>query len=330
LLTARVESVLRYSTRALELLARQHRPEPGDAMYVNFASGEALYWQNRLPEAIEYLRRVWHEALTYQEPILLLQAQALIKLYNHATGEAEAVLDPVTQAHHWKQVQELGSMADQAAVMLWELRYGIACGAPQTGLREFGALGLTLDSIPTEAPDLMWLALLTAYVAKGEQLERLTPKFELMFERARSISSPYLMIQINLLQARQLHQLGRRNTARSVMRQLLREVEATGYVRMILDQPELLPVLQLAGSNYARWLLTLPVKPARPASATAFSPREERLLTLLADGLTTAQIAEHLVLTASTTRSYLSRLYAKMGVKNHTQATAWARRHLQQ
>lgn len=330
LLTAQVESVLRNNTRVLELMARQHRPEPGDAMYVNFTAGEALYWQNRLPEAIVYLRRVWHETLTYQDPVLLLQAQAVIKLYNHATGEAEVVLDSVAEAHHWKQAQELGLMANLATIVLWELRYGIACGAPQTGLRRFGTLGLTLDSIPTDAPDLIWLGLLTAYVAKGEQLERLTPKFELMLERAHAISSPYFTIQINLLQARQLHQLGRRNTARGVMRQLLRDVEATGYVRMILDQPELIPILQLAGSNYARWLLTLPVKPARPASATAFSPREERLLALLADGLTTAQIAEHLVLTASTTRSYLSRLYAKMGVNNHAQATAWARRHLQQ
>lgn len=327
LLTAQVNNALHNNALVRSLAMRQDRPDPSDGMFVDFVVGEALYWQNRLPEAIVYLRRAWDEAVTYQDSSFLLQVQAAIKLYNRATGEAGLVLDPDSQTHHWQQANELNPLHSRAALVLWELRYGLACRAPQAGWRAFDALGITLESLPTDAPDMMWFALLTAYVSRGRQLEQLTPGFELMLRRARAISSPYYLIQLNVLRARQQHQLGRHNAARGVMRQLLHEVAATGYVRMILDQPDLIPILRLAGNDHANWLLTQMAKPAQSPATTNLSPREEALLALLADGLGAEQIAERLVLTRSTTRSYLSRLYAKIGVKNHTQAMAWSRLH---
>lgn len=132
------------------------------------------------------------------------------------------------------------------------------------------------------------------------------------------------------LQSRQLYQLARRNAARGAMRQLLQAVESTGYVRMVIDQLGLRPALQLADNAYASWLLAQMAPPDRSISLINFSRREAGILTLLAEGLSPQQIAEHLVLGRSTTRSYLSRLYAKLGVENHTQAVTWARHRRQQ
>ncbi len=330
LYTAQVENVVRSNARVLELMACQSRPDPGDGMFTNFLAGEALYWQNRLPEAIESLRQAWRDTLVYQDSNLLLQVQAAIQLYNHATGATEPLLDPALHAHHWEQAHALRPLHSQAALVLWELRYGTACGAPQIGLRKFDALGLTVETLPIDAPDLVWLCLLTALITKGEQLERLTSAFELMLQRAHDMSSPYFLIQIKALQALQLYQLGRRNAARGAMRQLLQAVESTGYVRMVIDQPGLRPILQLADNAYAGWLLAQMAPPDRSISVTNFSRREAGILRLLAEGLSPQQIAEHLVLSRSTTRSYLSRLYAKLGVENHTQAVTWAQHHRQQ
>jgi len=168
----------------------------------------------------------------------------------------------------------------------------------------------------------------SAQVAKEEQFERLTSAFDLMRHRARDASSAYLTIQIEALQARRLYLLGRRNAAHSIMRQLLQRVETTGYVRMVIDLPGLYPLLQLADNAYANRLLAQRL-PASPAPAASFTRRGREILALLAEGLSLQQIAGPLVLASSTMRTYLSRLCAKLGVENHTQAVAWSRRYRQ-
>lgn len=57
----------------------------------------------------------------------------------------------------------------------------------------------------------------------------------------------------------------------------------------------------------------------------ALSPREREILTLLADGLSNAEIAERLGISEKTVRNHLSRLFDKLGVWSRTQAIVFAR-----
>jgi|GEM_PF-1432274 len=61
--------------------------------------------------------------------------------------------------------------------------------------------------------------------------------------------------------------------------------------------------------------------------ATArFSPRQEEVLSLIADGLTDKQIAHRLGLRQRTVRTHLERLYARYGLHNRAGAvTVWLR-----
>jgi DNA-binding NarL/FixJ family response regulator len=54
------------------------------------------------------------------------------------------------------------------------------------------------------------------------------------------------------------------------------------------------------------------------------SERETEVLVLLAQGLTNRQIAESLFLSPETVKTYVSRLYAKLGVTNRASAVVWA------
>jgi DNA-binding NarL/FixJ family response regulator len=54
------------------------------------------------------------------------------------------------------------------------------------------------------------------------------------------------------------------------------------------------------------------------------SERETEVLVLLAQGLTNRQIAEALYLSPETVKTYVSRLYAKLGVSNRASAVVWA------
>ncbi|GAB7041281.1 MULTISPECIES: helix-turn-helix transcriptional regulator [Catenuloplanes] len=62
----------------------------------------------------------------------------------------------------------------------------------------------------------------------------------------------------------------------------------------------------------------------RRHSATVVSPREREVLNLLRDGLTVPQIAATLGLSESTVKTYLARIYDKLGVTGRNQAVATA------
>ena len=61
-----------------------------------------------------------------------------------------------------------------------------------------------------------------------------------------------------------------------------------------------------------------------PASLTA---REVEVLRLLAQGLTSAQIAEQLVLSLLTVNTHVRSIYSKLGVTSRSAATRWAIEH---
>lgn len=63
-------------------------------------------------------------------------------------------------------------------------------------------------------------------------------------------------------------------------------------------------------------------KPGRPS----LTKQEERLLDLLAEGLTNREISERLHLAEKTVRNYVSNLLAKLGMKHRTQAALYGAR----
>jgi DNA-binding NarL/FixJ family response regulator len=63
---------------------------------------------------------------------------------------------------------------------------------------------------------------------------------------------------------------------------------------------------------------------ARRAASAALSAREQEVLRHLRGGLSNAAIAERMQLTESTVRTYIARLYDKLGVRSRTEALAAA------
>ena len=66
------------------------------------------------------------------------------------------------------------------------------------------------------------------------------------------------------------------------------------------------------------------VRATRSVSFDGLSAREEEVLALLALGKTNAQIAEQLFLSIDTVKTYVRRVFAKLGVHNRTQAAMHA------
>jgi DNA-binding NarL/FixJ family response regulator len=58
---------------------------------------------------------------------------------------------------------------------------------------------------------------------------------------------------------------------------------------------------------------------ARPAGTALLTPREDKVVRLVAEGLKNEEISERLAITEHTVRNYLCRIFEKLGLSNRVE-----------
>ncbi len=147
------------------------------------------------------------------------------------------------------------------------------------------------------------------------------------------------VIEIQALRALALDRLGQRSRALEAVGRALKLGQPRGFLRTFLDEG--LPLAQLlyeaasqgVHSTYAGKLLAafpeatdLAEKPPGEDLVEPLSDRELEVLELIAEGHSNQEIAQRLFIALRTVKWHSGNIYAKLGVKNRTQAVAKAQR----
>jgi LuxR family maltose regulon positive regulatory protein len=112
--------------------------------------------------------------------------------------------------------------------------------------------------------------------------------------------------------------------------------EPAGYVRLFVDEgAPMVALLRQAQERSVAPEYVARLLAAFGASETSATPvallpdplsaREQEVVSLLASGLSTAEIADHLFVTAGTVRNHLKSIYGKLDVHSRLQAVERAR-----
>jgi LuxR family maltose regulon positive regulatory protein len=160
-------------------------------------------------------------------------------------------------------------------------------------------------------------------------------------------------IEILVLQALSLHARSETRGALAALERALTLAEPEGYVRVFVDEGPLMETLlselvkgrpkggQDARRNtligYARYLLAAFVSPYASTGSPGvhvpgtddlltepFTVREQEVLQLIAAGLSNGEIAARLFIAPSTVKSYVNRIFRKLGVESRIQAVVEA------
>ena len=287
-------------------------------------------------EQAQVLSHQWEQTSLVAQAALL-QARVLQASKSDDQTE-EAFLRAVVLARQSKLAQLL------ARAQAYQIRWWLIQG----NLEEVQELQVTFDlnredavAYEHEEVALTWMRVL---LARGEAatVRRLLPRWQALARTQGRVGS---LIEILLLDARATDAQGQISDALLLLQQSILLAERGQYCRLFVDEgpslTRLLHLLQERWQGKARVaylehvLQAMPINQPKPSFSSTpekrmllpspLTPREYKVLRLLAAGLSTREIASELVVSLNTIKTQMQSLYRKLNAKSREEALALAR-----
>jgi LuxR family transcriptional regulator, maltose regulon positive regulatory protein len=284
--------------------------------YLLMMTAEIAYLRNEPAVAADALWRLraaagQASAFVRLETLLRLRSCAAL-LTLDAAQEALLAADTAQQDAWLQAVRREASPAEAALLTLLRIEHEHRCGRPERIWPLFQELAPAQPS--DDAPDTIWQVYLAAHVLARRDLQRLTPLFRQQRQRTATPFRRHQYLRLTLWFCLQQAALGEQRAARELLRELLPIIEETGYRRLILDHPELAPLLKAIGSRTATALLALLRE--QPGAAPLLTAQQRQMLALVIDGADNARLAAEFAITVGTVKWHLNRLYRLLGVRD--------------
>jgi LuxR family maltose regulon positive regulatory protein len=336
------------TTQGSSLDAAQGNAWAGLLYAASVYEGDDLQQAKRLLQVyLPLARDVWlsdHVVLGYR----------MLSRIAFAEGEIDHAFQGLSELEylgHERQLPRLAAAArlERARMLLMQGYHDAAAeelrtaGTPEMWRQVGARRHLGHDWEDPEIGQLRWQVLAGDPRKAGGALEALAAQAERSGRVRRSL-------KLHLLHAMALARGGDEDSAHEALLRVLQPACAEGAMRMVLDEGELAGRLVIqaqsridpaeAGPIFAEYLQRLrsafgPLASEDPVTAAPvqlpplmepLTPKEIRLLQLLAEGYSNRALTEKLFVSDSTVRTHLRNINGKLGANNRTQAVAMARR----
>ncbi|MBN1875074.1 MAG: hypothetical protein JXA33_12650 [Anaerolineae bacterium] len=321
------------------------RPFPqAGLVYVEY--GILEYEANNLPQARLYLQRgleLGQQSATV--PVVLYAMEGLAQL-EFAMGESETALSTIREAHRLASRSVKYAWRDETLALetVLEMRRGNLLAAEHWAASANLSVAESADSI--HRYEYQAYAHLLLAQNHPQEAQAILANLE---RSARRDGRQRDLITIHILQSLAERQLGHKSGALDYLGQALRLAMPEDYVRAFLDEDPVVAELLVEAKHIAPrfvdkllaafsvWeyermgeILPHPHTPIPPHSDTPglidpLSERELEVLHLLATDLSAPEIAERLIVAASTVRSHIKHIYEKLNTHSRYEAVERAK-----
>lgn len=308
------------SHRFRQLVKDWDRGQPldmDDLALAYYLATENSYWQDHLEQARAYQQRCLELAEQLQDRQYIFLGRCL----GQALGVAGDAADVEPQAF----AEQLGQVTSSTVfdfIVDCRTRYLIHTGRNDAAWQLVQEIKEGDQPPSAERRRRRLITHLRVAIAQGADLAALTPVLSEALATSRKDKDRFGQLQLLALSAWQRLRLNDPASAAAALSEAAGMARKTGYVRVVLDIPELSDLLQEV--EIVREPDALPSM--SEDAATKLTARERQLLMLLADGLTYEQIGAEMTVSIDTVRTHIRHIYRKLSVNNRINAIATARR----
>ncbi|TAK36412.1 MAG: tetratricopeptide repeat protein [Chloroflexota bacterium] len=278
---------------------------------------------------------------------MLMSGHAIISRLKQAQGDISGALDVIQQAEHLARTNNL--VPEIPRIAAYRVRLWLAQGNVKAAVRWAEMSGLSADDEISYVRECGHMTLARVLIAQGQSPSAVR-LLDRLLKAAESAGRDGSVIKILALQAAALESAGETERALDVLRLGLTLAEPEGYVRTFVDTGA--PMLNLLSGlledrqrdrlvgvspSYVRSLWEAfqtgaipPAHQSRPKEMTKpvvspLSAREQEVLRLVALGKRPSEMAQELIVSASTVKAHIKSIYRKLEAHSSTQAVAKAR-----
>jgi ATP/maltotriose-dependent transcriptional regulator MalT len=179
------------------------------------------------------------------------------------------------------------------------------------------SMGVDTKTLSEDHQPAVWLCVLTAAFFIDPTNDDIPSLAEAARQRSEALSQRWIAMHMLLLQALHAQHRGEEDTAKQLLQRLAIDVVNTGMLRILLDFPQLMPLLEQIDSIECRHILT---KISRSPTMPSLTAQERRIIEALAEGASTQRIAVDLVVSVETVRTHIRNVMKKLGVHTREEA----------
>ena len=312
-----------------------------------------LYEWNRLPEASHMVQQAL--SLTERMGLAVFSVFSSSSLWTQARIDLAQGQVETARQHLERKAQPLVQMPlverEEAPWAAARTRLALVCDQVEEAWQWTSTCGRRFDDRP--GPELSgacyfeYLTLARILIARGRLQRNKSPLSQALFllghlrDLVVRLGLQGWFMEIQMLTALALQAQSKTRQALTTLGSVLAQAEPEGYVRLFADEGQ--PMAHLlaqvsswttASLGYIQQLQAATMQHALPERSQTeprqplpnpLSMREQEVLSLLAEGASNQQIADHLIISLNTAKRHVKHLLAKLAVTNRTQAVAHAR-----